>query len=88
MQQGSQAPLEIAEGVGPPKYGYARSNVWPSYMPRPKRLPKDDVPTCDCLPSSAPTTGGSSGRSLPCQSSPQIPERYLHLHCRHRRPAE
>lgn len=46
-----------AEGVEPPRYEYARKNIWPSYLPKPKRQSKDDVPTCNCWPSQACSQG-------------------------------
>ena len=49
--QGGQAPLENQANVPPPKYVFARRNCWPGYLPKPKRLARDSIPTCDCHPS-------------------------------------
>ena len=49
--QGGQAPLENQTSVPPPKYVFARRNCWPGYLPKPKRLARDNISTCDCHPS-------------------------------------
>ena len=48
--QGGQAPILPAEGIAIPTYEYARTNIWPQYLTKPKRQPKDDIPTCSCWP--------------------------------------
>ena len=59
--QGGQAPLENQANVPPPKYVFARRNCWPGYLPKPKRLARDSISTCDCHPSDSglqsPRTG-------------------------------
>ena len=37
-------------GSQPPRYEFTRRNIWPSYLNRPRRMPRDDIPTCDCCP--------------------------------------
>ena len=34
----------------PPQYEVVRRNAWAAGVPRPRRLPKDDIPVCCCLP--------------------------------------
>ena len=46
-----------SEGVDAPKYEYARKNIWPAYLAKPKRQPKDVVPTCNCWPSQPSSQG-------------------------------
>ena len=48
--QGGEMPIEAPEeaGVPRPRYEYSKKNIYSAGVPRPRKLPKDDVAVCNC----------------------------------------
>lgn len=57
VMEGEPCEFELPSSIlrdRPPQYETVRRNVWSAGLPRPKRLPKDDIPVCCCQPPRPP----------------------------------
>lgn len=53
MPEGEPCDFKLPQDVlrdRPPVYEQVKRNVWTAGAPRPKRLPRDDIPVCCCEP--------------------------------------
>lgn len=63
----------------PPQYEVVRRNAWAAGMPRPRRLPKDDIPVCCCLPERGPAGAAAAAAfAAPEEVAPSSRDHWQH----------